>query len=192
MAKVYFKYGAMNCGKTTALLQTAYNFEEKGKSVAIIKSSIDKKGDNNIVSRIGLKRKVDYLIEPDMIIKNTINFKNLDCILVDEAQFLTRDQVVELWIIANLYDIPVIGYGLKTNFQGELFEGSKAFIELSDDLEELSTLCECGKKARFNARLINGEYVIDGDVVAIDGIDAEYNPLCGKCYIEKVLKLKKY
>ena len=192
MAKVYFKYGAMNCGKTTALLQTAYNFEEKGKSVAIIKSSIDKKGDNNIVSRIGLKRKVDYLIEPDMIIKNTINFKNLDCILVDEAQFLTRDQVVELWIIANLYDIPVIGYGLKTNFQGELFEGSKAFIELSDDLEELSTLCECGKKARFNARLINGEYVIDGDVVAIDGIDAEYNPLCGKCFIDKVLKLKKY
>lgn len=191
MSKMYFRFGAMNCGKTTALLQVAHNYEEKGMNVVVIKSSVDKKGDNNIVSRLGIKREVDILLSPSDSIRDNFKLDNINCILVDEVQFMTKEQVKELWIISKVYDIPVVCYGLKTNFMGELFEGSKAVIELADELEELATICECGKKAKFNARLINGEYVSDGDVVAIDGIDASYNPLCGECYIKKVLKLKK-
>ena len=191
MAKIYFRYGAMNCGKTTALLQVAHNYEEKGMKVIVIKSSVDKKGDRNIVSRLGIEREVDYLVQPNEKIIDLVNLENLNCILVDEVQFMTTSQVRELWIISKIYDIPVICYGLKANFKAELFEGSKAIIEVADELEELATICKCGKKAKFNARLINGEFVSDGDVVAIDGIDASYEPLCGNCYIEKVLKLKK-
>ncbi len=190
MSKLYFRYGAMNCGKTTALLQVAYNYEEKGKNIIILKSSIDKKGDKNIVSRLGIERKVDYLILPDDSILKKVKLKNIDCILVDEVQFMSKDQIKELWIIAKIHNIPVICYGLKSNFKAELFEGSKHIIALADELEELYTICSCGKKARFNARIINGKYVTEGDVVAIDGIDATYEPLCGKCYIEKILKYK--
>jgi len=192
MAKLYFKYGAMNCGKTTALLQVAHNYEEKGMNVIVLKSSIDKKGNENIVSRLGIERKVNYLISPKDNIINSISLDNINCILVDEVQFLTREQVKQLWIISKLYDIPVICYGLKADFKGELFEGSKAVIELADELDELFTICDCGKKAKFNARKINGNFVHEGDAVAIDGIDAEYESLCGECYINKVLKLKKY
>ena len=190
MSKLYFRYGAMNCGKTTALLEVAYNYEEKGKNIIILKSSIDKKGDKNIVSRLGIERKVDYLILPDDSILKKVKLKNIDCILVDEVQFMSKDQIKELWIIAKIHNIPVICYGLKSNFKAELFEGSKHIIALADELEELYTICSCGKKARFNARIINGKYVTEGDVVAIDGIDATYEPLCGKCYIEKILKYK--
>ena len=187
MSKMYFRYGAMNCGKTTALLQVAHNYEEQGMKVLVIKSKIDKKGNDIVVSRVGISRKVDLLLDLKESIKNKIKLDNIDCILVDEVQFMTKDQIKELWIISKLKDIPVICYGLKTNFKGELFEGSKTVIELADELEELVTICKCGKKARFNARVINGKYVSKGDVVAIDGIDAKYEPLCGKCYIEKVL-----
>ena len=191
MSKLYFRYGAMNCGKTTALLQVAHNYEEKGKKVIILKSSIDKKGDKNIVSRLGIERKVDYLVLPNDSILKQIKLTNIDCILVDEIQFMSKNQIKELWIIAEIYNIPVICYGLKSDFKAELFEGSKHIIALADELEELYTICSCGKKARFNARLINGKYVSEGNIVAIDGIDATYEPLCGKCYIEKVLKYNK-
>ena len=157
-------------------------------NVIVIKSSIDKKGDKNIVSRLGIEREVDILVSPDERISPYLNFENLDCILVDEVQFMTPTQIKELWIISKMKNIPVICYGLKTNFKGELFEGSKALLEKSDTLEENSTICKCGNKARFNARIENGEYVYEGAEVAIDGIDAEYEPLCGKCYIQKVLK----
>lgn len=191
MAKMYFRYGAMNCGKTTALLQVAHNYEEKGLKVLIIKSKVDKKGGKNIVSRLGIEREVDILLKPEEKIIDKINLENLNCILVDEVQFMTPTQVKELWMISKLHDIPVICYGLKTNFKGELFVGSKPAIELADEIEELATICSCGKKAKFNARLINGKFVNVGDEVAIDGIDATYEPLCGECYIKKVLKLEK-
>ena len=190
MAKLYFRFGAMNCGKTTALLQVAHNYEEKGLKVVVIKSAIDKKGNRNIVSRLGIEREVDVLIPPNEKIMDNIKLKGVNCILVDEVQFMTKEQIKELWKIAKLKDKPVITYGLKTNFKGELFEGTKAVLELADELEELATICKCGKKAKFNARLINGKYVHEGDVVAIDGIDAQYEPLCGKCFIENVLKEK--
>lgn len=191
MSKLYYRFGAMNCGKTTALLQVAHNYEEKGLKVIVIKSSIDKKGDSNIVSRLGVERKVDILLPPTETIKNKIKLDNLNCILVDEAQFLTKEQVKELWLIAKLYNIPVICYGLKTTFKGELFEGSKILFELSDVLEELVTICSCGHKAKFNVRKVNNKIVSTGDDVAIDGFDnVRYEPMCGKCYIEKVLKIK--
>lgn len=191
MAKMYFRYGAMNCGKTTALLQVAHNYEEQGMRVLVIKSKVDKKGDKNIVSRLGIERQVDLLIPLNERISSNVDLHGINCILVDEAQFMSPEQIKELWIIAKMKDIPVICYGLKTDFRGKLFEGSKAIIELADELEELSTICKCGEKARFNSRVVNGEYTSEGNVVAIDGIDATYEPLCGKCYIKKVLKLEK-
>ena len=190
MSKMYFRFGAMNCGKTTALLQVAHNYEEQGMNVIVIKSSVDKKGDKNIVSRLGIEREVDLLIPLGERISTNIDLDNVDCILVDEVQFMSPEQIKELWIISKMKEIPVICYGLKTNFKGELFEGSKAVLELADELEELSTICKCGNKARFNARIENGEFISVGNVVAIDGIEATYEPLCGKCYIQKVLKYK--
>lgn len=192
MAKMYFRFGAMNCGKTTALLQVAHNYEEKGMNILLIKPKIDKKGENKVVSRLGIGRKVDVLVDTDEKLKDLLKLDNISCILVDEVQFMTKDQIKELWIIAKTKDIPVICYGLKTNFKGELFEGSKPIIELADELEELITICKCGKRAKFNARIINGEYVKDGEEVAIDGIDATYEPLCGKCYIENVLGIDSF
>lgn len=114
--------------------------------------------------------------------------------MVDEVQFMTKEQIKELWLIAKLKDIPVICYGLKTNFKGELFEGSKALIEVADELEELITICRCGKRAKFNARLLNGKYVKDGEEVAIDGIDdfLQYESFCGKCYIDNVLGIDSF
>lgn len=192
MAKLYFRFGAMNCGKTTALLQVAHNYEEKGMNILLIKPKIDKKGENKVVSRLGIGRKVDVLVDTDEKLKDLLKLDNISCILVDEVQFMTKEQIKELWIIAKTKDIPVICYGLKTNFKGELFEGSKPIIELADELEELITICKCGKRAKFNARIINGEYVKDGEEVAIDGIDATYEPLCGKCYIENVLGIDSF
>ncbi len=190
MSKLYFRYGAMNCGKTTNLLQVAHNYEEKGLNVIVIKSSIDKKGDKNIVSRLGVERKVDILLNPKERIKDLIKLDHLDCILVDEAQFLEPGQVKELWIISKLYDIPVICYGLKTTFKGEFFKGSKTLMELADNLEELVTICKCGKKAKFNVRKVNGKVVKDGSDVAIDGFDnVTYESMCGKCYIKEVLEM---
>jgi len=190
MAKMYFRFGAMNCGKTTALLQVAHNYEEKGMNVVVIKSSVDKKGDRNIVSRLGIEREVNLLIEPKESILENIDLTNVTAILVDEVQFMTKEQVKEIWLISKLYDVPVICYGLKTNFKGELFEGSKAVLELADELEELATICRCGRKAKFNARKVNNEFVYEGEEVAIDGIDAEYEPLCGSCYVKDVMKIK--
>lgn len=191
MSKIYFRFGAMNCGKTTSLLQVAHNYEEKGLKICVIKSAIDKKGNDTIVSRLGINRKVDILLDTQEKIFSKLDLNDLDCILVDEVQFMTRKQIKELWIICKLYEVPIICYGLKINFKGELFEGTKALLEVADELEELVTICGCGKKAKFNARIENNEYVYEGNEVAIDGIDAIYEPLCGKCYIEKVLKIKK-
>ena len=191
MAKLIFRYGAMNCGKTTNLLQVAHNYEEKGLKVIIIKSSIDKKGNDNIVSRLGVERKVDLLLKPNEAIKDKVKLDGIDCILVDEAQFLEPKQVKELWMIAKLKDIPVICYGLRTTFKTDLFNGSKVLMGLSDVMEEMVTICNCGKKARFNIRKVNNEYITDGDDVAIDGFDnVTYVAVCGKCYIEKLLQNK--
>ena len=194
MAKLLFKYGAMNSGKTTMLLQAAHNYEEQGKKVIVIKSNIDKKGNDTIINRIGLKRKVDELIGIDEKIIDKIRkyLDNLDCILVDEAQFLSRNQIDELFYITKIYDIPVIAYGLKTNFKSVVFTGSSRLVEVADSLEEIPTICKCGKKARFNVRTLNGEYLKEGDDILIDGTtEIKYESLCGKCYVTKVLGITK-
>lgn len=193
MAKLYFRYGAMNCGKSSLLMQVAYNYNEMGKDVIIIKSSIDTKAGEYLLSRIGLKRKVDILLSPsESLEKYYAEWKNISCILVDEAQFLKSKQIEELWYVAKILDIPVICYGLKTDFTSHLFEGSKRLLELSDCIEELITICKCGKRAKFNSRYVDGKFTLEGDTVVIDGekSDIVYKPLCGRCYYNEISKAK--
>ena len=190
MAKMYFRYGAMNCGKTTALLQVAHNYEERDMKVLILKPSIDTKGNNKIVTRIGLKRKADHVIKSDELLSKYLNKidKDVACIFVDEAQFLTRDHVDELFMFTKIKDVPVICYGLKADFRTVSFPGSLRLFELADEMQELYTICTCGQKARFNARIVDGKYTHEGDQIAIDGEnEVKYQSLCGKCYLEKVL-----
>ena len=191
MSKLYFRYGAMNCGKTTSLLQVAHNYEERGMKVVLITPSIDTKANDSVSSRIGVERKVDHLVSPEENLKGYLNLLvgNTSCVLVDEAQFLSESQVEELFVFSKLTNIPVICFGLRCDFRTNLFPGSKRLFELADEIEELYTICRCGRKARFNARIVNGEFTLDGDQVAIDG-DVEYESLCGKCYLTKVRKMK--
>ncbi len=194
MAKLHFRYGAMNAGKTTLMLQTVYNYEERNQKVLLLKPTTDTKGNEKVISRIGLSRNVDTSISPnDNIFDKIGNCLNIiNCILVDEAQFLSKTQVDELYYITKLYNIPVIAFGLRTDFRSNGFEGSIRLLELADALEEMPTICRCGKKARFNARKVNGEFTSDGASVVIDGTqNVEYESLCGSCYIDKVLNLKK-
>lgn len=194
MAKLHFKYGSMNSGKSIDLIRTAHNYEECGYDVIVMKPIIDTKGSNKLDSRIGLKRDVDILIGDESIlelIKNKIT-DNLACIFVDEAQFLNKKQVDELFLITKKLDIPVICYGLRTNFKMESFEGSKRLLEIAEELEELKTLCKCMEIARFVGRKVDNKYTLDGNEIEIDSKNKniEYVPLCGKCYLEKVKKIK--
>lgn len=187
MAKLYFRYGAMNCGKTASLLQVIHNYEEKNMKVMLLKPSIDTKGDDMVISRIGLKRKVDYLIDntDNIFDKISNSIDNIACIVVDEAQFLSGDQVNDLWLISKVKNIPVICYGLRTDFMMKGFLGSIALLEIADDIEEMKTICKCGKKATINVRKENGKYVFSGEQIAIDNDKSiEYESICGNCYIE--------
>ncbi len=191
MASLHFRYGAMNCGKTTSLLQVAHNYEENGLQVVVLKSIVDTKGNDTVVSRLGVSRKVDYLInieEPLFPYGKVWKKKKIACILVDEAEFLSEEQVIDLYRITKYYDIPVICYGLRTTFQAKFFSGSEALMRWADQMEELVNLCKCGKKAKFQARQVNGEYVLNGEEVLIDGMDQSvcYVPLCGECYLKEV------
>ncbi len=193
MAKLYFRYGAMNCGKTALLLQAAYNYESRNMKVLVLKPSVDTKGGDSIVSRIGLERKVDHLIEPTENIYNYLkNIKDISCIFVDEAQFLKRKQVDDLLRIVIDKEIPVICYGLRTDFNTNGFEGSTRLLEIAHSIEEMKTICECGAKATFNVRMVSGKFVFDGDQVAIDGEqEVTYESLCPKCYYEMKRKGEK-
>lgn len=185
MSKLYYRFGAMGCGKTAALLQVVHNYERMGFKVILFKPSIDTKGDNKVVSRIGIEREVDKLINKNFCMYNLMNLTELNAIIVDEAQFLTKSQVDELYVISKKYNIPVLCYGLRCDFQMEGFEGSTRLLQIADDIEELKTICECGKKATQNLRLINGTPVFDGEQVAIDNdVNIEYKGVCGDCYIK--------
>ena len=164
MAKLHFKYGTMNSGKSIDLIRTAHNYEECGYNVLVMKPIIDTKGADMLDSRVGLKRKVDILINDDSILKLLKNkiTDNLACIFIDEAQFLNKKQIDELFFITKKLDIPVICYGLRTNFKMESFEGSRRLLEIADELEELKTLCKCMEIARFAGRKVNNEYTLDG------------------------------
>ena len=190
MSKLYFRYGAMNSGKSTNLMQVAYNYEERGMRVLLIKPSTDKKGGDKLVSRLGVERKVDLLIDDAQNIYDEVNKwqsekYNIDCILVDEVQFFKANQIDELFKVAVCLDIPVICYGLRTDFKMEGFDGSTRLLLLAHSIEELKTICKCGKKAILNGRKINGKFVFEGEQVAIDNIDnVEYESLCGHCYFK--------
>jgi thymidine kinase len=196
MAKLYFRYGAMNSGKSTALLQAAFNYEERGQEVLLAKPAIDSKGENAIVSRLGITRPVDFTVGPDediyaaftrereRVIRET--GKDVSCLLVDESQFLNEAQVDDLLRIAIIEDVPVLAYGIRTDFQTVAFPGSRRLLEVAHSLEELKTICRCGRKAVFNARTVNGQFVFDGDQVAIDGnAQVSYESLCGACYLDE-------
>ena len=190
MSKLYFRYGAMNSGKSTNLMQVAYNYEERGMRVLLIKPSTDKKGGDKLVSRLGVERKVDLLINDAQNIYDEVNKwqsekYNIDCILVDEVQFFKANQIDELFKVAVCLDIPVICYGLRTDFKMEGFEGSTRLLLLAHSIEELKTICKCGKKAILNGRKINNKFVFEGQQVAIDNVDnVEYESLCGHCYFK--------
>lgn len=194
MAKLYFRYGAMNSGKTAILLQVANNYEERGMKTLILKPGIDTKGADYLVSRIGLKRKVDHVIlEKEDIYKYLeTNVKGISCVLIDEAQFLTKKQVEDLMQIVVDFDVPIICYGLRTDFRTEGFEGATRLLEIAHSIEEMKTICKCGRKAIFNTRKVNGKFTFSGNQVAIDGKDlVTYESLCPKCYFEKLTKYKK-
>ncbi len=195
MSKLYFRYGAMNSGKSTALLQVAHNYEERGMKVLLIKRDFDTKGDSFVVSRLNVKRKVDIVIsEDDNIIDKILEYGKADCILIDEAQFFTPEHIDQLYEIAVIYNIPVICYGLRTDFKTEGFPGSQRLLLIAHSLEELKTICTCGKKAMHNSRKIDGKWVFDGDQVAIDNNShIEYVSLCPTCYfkIKKEVELSK-
>ena len=186
MAKLYFRYGAMGCGKSAALLQVAYNYNSLGMNVALIKSKTDIKADNNIESRIGLRRTVDYLIPPKSKISRYLDLTDLSAIIVDEAQFLSPSQVDELYKITKLNNIPVLCYGLRCDFKMNAFPGSKRLLEIADKIEEIKTVCKCGRKATQNMRLKNGIPIFSGEQILIDGSKDEitYEAVCGKCYLE--------
>lgn len=192
MAKMHFKYASMNSGKSIDLIRTAHNYEENGYKILILKPAIDTKGENTITSRVGLTRKVDELLlySDNIIEKLKGKLNNISCILVDEAQFLSTKQVEDLFLISKACNIPVICYGLRTNFKMESFAGSKRLLELSDILESITTLCSCGEIARYVGRKVGEKFVKDGEEIIIDGTEnITYVPLCGKCYLEKVNKI---
>ena len=155
MAKLYFRYGAMNSGKSTALLQAAFNYEERGHQVLLAKPAIDTKGDRDIVSRLGVVREVDFTIAPDADVLDAFQHqrtgvieehgRDVSCLLIDEAQFLNSDQVDDLLRIALMDDIPVLAYGIRTDFQTVAFPGSRRLLEIAHSLEELKTICRCGR-----------------------------------------------
>jgi thymidine kinase len=187
VAKLFFRYGAMNSGKSTALLQVAHNYEERGMKTVLVKPEIDSKGDEKVVARIGISRAVDILAGQNTNLREEVNNKSkVHCVLVDEAQFLTEQQIDQLFELTVKDNIPVICFGLRTDFQTKLFPGSKRLFALAHSLEELKTICRCGKKAMMNARKINDVFVFEGEQVAIDGSDkVTYESLCGNCYFDE-------
>ena len=188
MAKLYFRYGAMNSGKTTALLQVAFNYSERGMRVLLLKPSIDTKGHGEVVSRLGVRRPVDVLVAPDMDVLDIVRRDMAEhgapaCVLCDESQFFTPEQVDQLFLVTVDLGIPVICYGLRADFMTRGFPGSTRLLELAHTIEEMKTICECGRKATCNGRKVNGEYVFEGAQVAIDTVDdVEYQSLCPQCW----------
>jgi thymidine kinase len=182
MAKLYFYYSAMNAGKTTTLLQSAYNYSERGMNTLVLKPSIDDRHTAPVVrSRIGLESNaVCFKTEDDLLdlIEKRHNKTPLSCVLLDEAQFLTKSQVFALGEVVDQLGIPVLAYGLRTDFKGELFEGSSHLLAWADELLEIKTVCHCGKKANMVLRLDEyGATINSGQQIQIGGNDS-YVSVC--------------
>ncbi|WP_166042447.1 thymidine kinase [Sphingosinicella sp. YJ22] len=190
MAKLYFYYASMNAGKSTTLLQADFNYRERGMQTMLYTAAFDDRaGCGTIGSRIGLETEAHTYEAGTNLraeVEAEIKKRPVDCILVDEAQFLTRDQVLELASICDELKIPVLAYGLRTDFQGNLFEGSGALLALADSLVELKAICECGRKATMNLRVdAEGRAVKAGDQTEIGGND-RYIALCRRHFMERL------
>jgi thymidine kinase len=180
VAKLYFRYSAMNAGKSTALLQVAHNYEEQGQKVQLYTAAIDDRyGVGQVTSRLGPHRQVDVF---DATTDFLADAPKVACVLVDEAQFLTTLQVQQLHQLAQVRGVPVICYGLRSDFRGEPFPGSAFLLALADDIEEIKNICSCGKKATMNIRVDeNGKRIRDGEQVSIGG-NERYRQACGRCF----------
>ena len=195
MAKLYFKFGAMGSSKTANALMTKFNYEEKGKKVWLIKPAIDNRDGQDILkSRIGLQAKVVVIQENDKLL-DLAPLDDIDVIICDECQFLTPEQVDDLRLIVTDYDIPVLCFGLRTDFLTHLFPGSQRLLELSDSITEIKSICRCGSKATVNARFdAEGNIQTEGEQVFIGGNES-YESICWSCYhrmIEEQKRRKSY
>ena len=186
--KFSFYFGCMGSGKSLDLIRTAYNYKERGLKIRVFKPKTDtREGSDKCIirTRVGLTLDAEWLDENTILMESQMTRGDKpDIILIDEAQFLTKKQVKILKMIAIENNIPFIFYGLKTDFQGNLFEGTAALMSYSEKISELVTMCSCGKLARQNARVVNGKIVRDGEQVAIEG-ETEYVALCNACYLTK-------
>ena len=194
MAKLYFKYGAMGSSKTAQALITKYNYEENDLNVWLIKPSADMRDGNGILrSRIGLEAPVQ-MIAPEMDVYALFCREQKDCcdvIIVDECQFMTPKQIDELRAIVNDFNVPVMCFGLRTDFQTKLFPGSLRLMEVADTIQEIKTICDCGAKATVNARIDAAGYIItQGEQVVLGGNDS-YIAMCHKCYVRGIREHKK-
>lgn len=190
MAKLYFKFGAMGSSKTAQALMTKFNYEEKGNKVWLIKPSTDTRdGEAVLMSRIGLGAVSDVVGPEDNIINRYADLpERVDVIICDECQFLTREQIDQLKTIVDDLDVPVLCFGLRTDFQTKMFPGSQRLLEIADSITEIKSVCKCGRKATVNGRFDeNGKIIIEGDQVYMGGSES-YEGLCYKCYKELVLK----
>ncbi|MDO6620794.1 MULTISPECIES: thymidine kinase [unclassified Shewanella] len=188
MAQLYFYYSAMNAGKSTSLLQSSYNYRERGMNTLVMTASIDDRyGIGKVASRIGIETEAHVFSDGDNLayfIEKQLAEQKLHCILIDESQFLSKEQVKQLTHVVDNFDIPVLCYGLKTDFQGELFTGSQYLLAWADKLVELKTICHCGRKANMVLRLDgNGKPMRDGEQVAIGGNES-YESVCRKHFRE--------
>ncbi len=183
MAKLYFRYSAMNAGKSTALLQVAHNYEENGRTVLIFTSALDHRyGVGNVTSRLGPRRNAASFERDFDFFEAIAQSKDVACVLVDEAQFLTVEQVRELHRAAHVLGIPVICYGIRSDFRADPFPGAALLLTLADSLEELKTICNCGRKATMNVRVDErGRRITEGEQIAIEG-DVRYVQMCGACF----------
>lgn len=187
MAKLYFRYGAMGSAKTLNLLAVRHNYVQQGKLVMLIKPAIDVRfGSQSIRSRAGLEHEADLVVGPDTRL-DFADFKGLSCVLVDECQFLSAKLVEQLRELTREMGIPVIAYGLRTDFRAQLFEGSQRLMELADSIEEVKTTCRfCNRKAVFNLRHdAQGRAIVDGPSVML-GSEEFYSPTCYECYYDRV------
>jgi len=185
MAQLYYRYSTMNAGKSIELIKVAYNYEERGKRVLVFVPGVDDRfGEGVVASRIGVSRKATIVNDDTNLLKLFMeeNEKGkIDCVLIDECQFLKKHHVQELVEIVDSCDTPVMAYGLKNDFQNELFEGSYYMLVYADKIEEIKTICWCGRKATMVARIVEGKFVKTGEQIVIGGNDM-YVSLCRKHY----------
>lgn len=187
MAKLYFKYGAMGSSKTANALITKFNYEERNMKVWLVKPSVDKRDGADVVrSRVGLEAPADVIFPTDDIVEIYKSREKVDVIVADECQFFTEEQIDQMRFIVDNYDVPVLCFGLRTDFRTKMFSGSRRLFELADSITEIKTMCSCGSKATVNARIApDGRVITSGQQIFLGGNDS-YVAMCHKCYMKRI------